>query len=177
MGTVARSIEGLPSRQKEASISLDTLGALDAEELARLYQGARVPALSELDGDLRGRMLVWPSLRGLPVSLLRAAAGQEGFPWRGKSFHWLGEGRGAGINRVLGDRTRLFPFVTFVGPSRAGRFDAVQLDYDRPENPALIRAIKDEIREVSPGVYLGQAWLRMGGRERLVLWFGLERRP
>jgi hypothetical protein len=82
--------------------------------------------------------------------------------------------RGEGINRVLLDRFRLYRFETFVGRSRAGDFDAVQLDYDRPSNPFFIRPIRDEIRELSPGLYLGQAWLEIGSRPpALVLYFGL----
>ena len=50
----------------------------------------------------------------------------------------------------------------------------MQLDYDLPENPFFIRAIKDEIRELSPDLYLGQAWLRAGGKETLVLYFALQ---
>jgi hypothetical protein len=49
----------------------------------------------------------------------------------------------------------------------------VQLDYDHAENPFFIRAIKDEIRELSPGLYLGQAWLLVGAKAHLGLYFGL----
>jgi len=35
-----------------------------------------------------------------------------------------------------------------VTKSRAGDFDALQLDYDLPGNPPVIRSIKDEIREI-----------------------------
>jgi hypothetical protein len=49
----------------------------------------------------------------------------------------------------------------------------VQLDYDHPENPWLIRAIKDEIREVRPGLYLGQAYFQLRTGPRLVLYFAL----
>src|SRR5690606_13322437 len=96
------------------------------------------------------------------------------FVWRGKSFTPEGEDRGAGINRVLVDRLKLFRFTTFVGPSRAGEFDALQLDYDVPGNPRLIRAIKDELRELRPNLYLGQAYAQWRGRPRLVLYFGLQ---
>ena len=63
-----------------------------------------------------------------------------------------------------------------MAPSRAGAFDAVQLDYDNPGNPGFIRAIKDEVRVVAPGLFLGQAYLMWRGQPRLVLYFGLARR-
>lgn len=154
--------------------TLDDLLALPPDRLAALYAAAAVPRLDGVAGDLRGRMLAWPSLpRGPVAALLRRWAASAGFPWRGKSFT-PGEERGKGINRVFVDRFRLYRFETFIGRSRAGEFDALQLDYDRPDNPFFIRPIRDELRELSPGLYLGQAWLEIGARPpALVLYFGL----
>ncbi len=156
---------------------LDELLALDPETLRRLYVGASVPRIPDLSGDLRGRMLAWPALSGVAAAAVRAIASTSRFPWRGKSFRHASDAAGGGDNRVVVDRFHLFEFDTFVGPSRAGAFDAVQLDYDKPSNPFFIRAIKDEVRELRPGLFLGQAWLKAGPREpRLVLYFGLEKR-
>jgi hypothetical protein len=154
--------------------TLDDLLALSPDRLAALYAGAAVPRLDAVAGDLRGRMLAWPGLaRGPVAALLRRWAASSRFPWRGKSFT-PGDQRGEGINRVVLDRFRLYRFETCIGRSRAGDFDAVQLDYDRPDNPFFIRPIRDEIRELSPGLYLGQAWLEIGSRPpALVLYFGL----
>jgi hypothetical protein len=116
------------------------------------------------------------SVIGLPgpvAGLVRQFAASNVFPWRGKSFQPRDEQHGDGINRVVSDRFHLYRFETFVGPSRAGNFDAVQLDYDNPDNPFFIRPIKDEIRQLSPGLYLGQAYLQLSGSPRLVLYFGL----
>jgi hypothetical protein len=123
-------------------------------------------------------MLAVPALPHLLAGFLRWLAALGGFPWRGKTFTYKEGGRGEGINRVFGDRKprRWFRFDTFVAPSRAGAFDAVQLDYDNAGNPGLIRAIKDEVREVAPGLYLGLAYFVFRGRARLVLYFGLQKR-
>lgn len=173
-----------PSRDDSAAravsrvtdLTLDALLDLDSVELGALYRGAKVPVLADVRGDLRGRMLAVPVLEKNPVGLVpRFLARQSWFPWRGKSFAPRSESAGEGKNRVFSDRLRLFRFETFVGKSRAGDFDAVQLDYDLPENPFFIRAIKDEIRELSPGLWLGQAWLRVSGGEHLGLYFGLTR--
>jgi hypothetical protein len=160
----------------EIPARLDDLLALPPERLERLYAEASLPELSAIQGDLRGRMLAWPGLSGPAAALLRAFAGSSAFPWRGKSFRHLGGERGEGKNRVVSDRWKMFRFTTFAAKSRAGAFDAIQLDYDHRENPFFIRAIKDEIRELKPGLYLGQAWLRTRSSERLVLYFALESR-
>jgi hypothetical protein len=152
---------------------LDDLLQFDADALGELYRAARVPRIGDVHGALRGRML---AVLGLPAALvgpIRAFAGSSVFPWRGKSFSPLGTEQGEGINRVVSDRFSIYKFHTFVGRSRAGAFDAIQLDYDLPSNPFFIRAIKDEIRELRPGLWLGQAWLKTSASERLVLYFGL----
>jgi hypothetical protein len=160
--------------RKPVPSQLDDLLSLDAEALSVLYAQASVPRLADVSGDLRGRMLAMPSLRGPAARLVRRLASSDRFPWRGKSFTPHGEDKGEGINRVVTDRLRLFRFETFVGPSRAGDFDAVQLDYDKPGNPFFIRAIKDEIRELEPGLYLGQAWIQLRDKPWLWLYFGLQ---
>ena len=156
--------------------SLDDLAELTTAECLALYESGRTPSVSDLDGDLVGRMLAAP-WAGPFAGILRAWARSRAFPWRGKSFRSLSDARGEGINRVFGDASprRWYRFETFVGPSRAGAFDALQLDYDNPGNPFFIRAIKDEVREVAPGLWLGQAWVVAGKRRWLAVYFGLQR--
>ncbi|HVR04026.1 MAG TPA: hypothetical protein VMT47_17960 [Polyangia bacterium] len=166
-----------PARAASRPTSLDHLAGLGPTVLQSLYEGARTPVLEAMDGPLVGRMLAVPVLPRWMAGLLRWFAAWSRFPWRGKTFTARGDGKGEGINRVFGERNprRWFRFDTFVAPSRAGAFDAVQLDYDNPGNPGLIRAIKDEVREVAPGLYLGIAYLMWRGRPRLMLYFGLRR--
>ena len=157
--------------------SLDDLGALKPAALAALYRSAVTPTVPDLNGDLVGRMLAVPVLPGWMFGLVRRFAAWTLFPWRGKSFTSREAGHGDGINRVFGDRRprRWFRYETFLGPSRAGAFEAFQLDYDNPDNPGLIRSIKDEVREVAPGLYLGLAYLMWRKQPRLILYFGLAR--
>jgi hypothetical protein len=156
--------------------TLDDLAARGCDELLALYREAVTPPVGRLVGDLRGRMLAIRGAGGWLSACLRAFAAWRLFPWRGKSFQPRSDGRGDGINRVFSDRRprRWFRFETFLGPSRAGDFDAFQLDYDNPDNPFFIRAIKDEVREVGPGLYLGQAYVVLFGKPRLALYFGLS---
>jgi hypothetical protein len=158
--------------------SLDELAALRCDALRELYVRAQTPALRQLDGDLRGRMLAVRGAGRILFAILRAFAAWRLFPWRGKSFAATSDARGQGINRVFSDLRprRWFRFETSIGPSRAGDFDAFQLDYDNPDNPFFIRAIKDEVREVAPGLYLGQAYVVLFGKPRLALYFGLSTR-
>ena len=160
--------------RSEASLTLDGLLDMDCATLQKLYEGARVPRLGDVRGDLRGRMLAWPAMKPPVSTAVRAFAGSRVFPWRGKSFSPMGEDRGEGINRVVRDRIRLYRFETYVGRSRAGDFDCVQLNYDLPENPFFIRPIKDEIREIAPKLYLGQAYLQLKEKTHLVLYFALN---
>jgi hypothetical protein len=167
------SSSAAPKGAPPFSGTLDDLLALDAAALEALYRGARAPRLADIHGDLRGRMLAVLRLPDALSGPIRAFAASEVFPWRGKSFLPRSADRGEGINRVIRDAWKLYRFETFVGRSRAGAFDALQLDYDLPSNPFFIRAIKDEIRELRPGLWLGQAWAQLKGTPHLVLYFGL----
>lgn len=173
MATAARIVSNI---EPVFSGELDDLLWVPVEELAELYARAAVPQINELYGDMRGRMLEVvaevPAILRRPV---RRWAGSGSFPWRGKSFRPLADTVGRGINRVVSDRWRMYPFLTSVQPSRAGDFDAVELDYDLPENPFFIRAIKDEVRTLREGLFLGQAYLCIGDEEHLALYFALSR--
>jgi hypothetical protein len=158
-----------------ALVALDRLLDLPVPELERMYETAKTPTIGEVRGDLRGRMLAWPVLETRPRvrGFFRAFAGSKAFPWRGKSFRPHDAARGEGINRIIEDRWKLFRFETSIGRSRQGDFDALQLDYDLPTNPPIIKSIKDEIRTVEPGVWLGQAWFVTERTKFLWLYFGL----
>ncbi|HEU4408869.1 MAG TPA: hypothetical protein VFS43_26645 [Polyangiaceae bacterium] len=153
------------------------LAAKDASALGRLFSAGRTPrALAALDGHPRGRMLAVRGLDHGPVAgALRALAGGAAFPWGGKSFASAGGAEGTGVNRVrLGGRHALFPFRTRLGASVIDGAPAVVLDYDLPDNPAVIRAIHDEVRLVDEGLWLGPAMLKTARGPRLVLWFALD---
>ncbi len=158
--------------------TLDDLARLSSSELGDVYAGGTVPdSLAALDGDLIGRMLAVRSLdRGAPFSFLASFARSARFPWGGKSFAATDAKHGTGINRVhLGGRHRLFPFATHFGPSVIDGRPCVVLDYDQRDNPAAIRAIHDEVREVAPKIFLGPACVKRSAKTPLtVLWFALD---
>ena len=156
---------------------LDALAAKGVRALGEVYGAGTVPAnLDALTGDPVGRML---SIRftgtGLLAAGIRLLSRSPRFPWGGKSFAAVDDASGTGINRVnLWGRHKLFPFETRFAPSVIDGKDCVVLDYDLAENPSFIRHIHDEIREVSPGVYLGPAMWKTATSPRFVLWFGLD---
>lgn len=168
------------SNQFEQRLTLDDLSMLRCEELAGLYEKGRLPdSLQALDGSPTGRMLAVRMLDSGPLArLLRRVAAWKRFVWAGKSFLAANDAEGNGINRiqaagVLG-RQDLFPFETHVGASALDGDKAIVLDYDLSDNPAWIRRVHDEVREVSPGVYLGPAmWKTRRGKVTL-LWFALD---
>ena len=164
-----------------AHLTLDSLASKSLEELAALYRGAQVSAsMHAADGALVGRML---TVRGLPSVLAKPLgnwARSRSFVSEGKTFQASSETRGVGHNRVfvpkaLG-RQNLFPFETLFGPSAIDGKPTLILDYDLGVNPTYIRHIHDEIREVTPGLFLGPAMWKSAREKTLVLWFGLDAR-
>ncbi len=114
--------------------------------------------------------------RGGLAAALRRFAASGAFPWAGKSFTASSDGDGSGINRVrLAGTRRWFPFRTRVEPSAVDGAACILLDYDDPANPRPIRMIRDELREVAPGLFLGPAMLDTGkGDPKLVLFFACD---
>jgi hypothetical protein len=159
--------------------TLDTLAERSHAELDALYRGARVSAsMHAADGALIGRML---AVKGLPSALatpIRRWASSKSFLWEGKTFEASSDAHGVGHNRVNGGsvlgRQNLFPFATSFGPSALDGKPTLILDYDLGVNPSYIRHVHDEIREVSPGVFLGPAMWKRGADKLMVLWFALD---
>ncbi len=166
---------------RATSHSLATLAERSLLELDALYRAATVSTtMRAADGALTGRML---AIRGIPGPIagpLRRFAGSDVFVWEGKTFAASSETRGVGHNRVslprvLG-RQNLFPFETLFGASAIDGKPTLILDYDLAVNPSYIRKIHDEIRELSPGLFLGPAMWRGERDKTLVLWFALDAR-
>jgi hypothetical protein len=160
-------------------LDLDALSRMDVTALGELYaRGAHPADVHTLEGNPRGRMLAVRTLdRGVAAGAIRSIARTSWFPWGGKTFAGRGAS-GAGVNRLhLFGRHHLFPFHTRSAASAIDGAPCIALDYDLPDNPGVIRKIHDEVREVSPGLFLGPAmWKRAKGRPALVLWFALDTR-
>lgn len=162
---------------EKKALDLAGLRRMSFEELELLYRtGNRPSAIPDLDGDAKGAMLAWRSPRRGPLaSLLRSFGASSAFPWEGKSFKSYSKDLGEGINRInLLRKMRWFPFGTRFANSFLDGAPTFVLDYARPGNPPFIRQIVDEVREVAPGLYMGPAALKIGGKPRLILFFAVS---
>ncbi|HEY6035310.1 MAG TPA: hypothetical protein VIV58_13650 [Kofleriaceae bacterium] len=159
--------------------TLDALAQRTHAELDALYRAAAVStSMHAADGALTGRMLAVKGLPGTLATPLRRWAASSSFVWEGKSFEASSDSHGMGFNRVNGagvlGRQNLFPFATSFGPSAIDGKPTLILDYDLAVNPGYIRHVHDEIREVSPGVFLGPAMWKRGADKLMILWFALD---
>ncbi|MFH9083064.1 MULTISPECIES: hypothetical protein [unclassified Streptomyces] len=84
--------------------------------------------------------------------------------WRGKVF----DHEGYLSNRMTAFDVLAIVAQVYTGPSLMDDQDCIVIDYSRIS--LVARGVRDEIREVGPGLYLGVVWL-MGVR---VGWFALR---
>ncbi|WP_437535242.1 hypothetical protein WME79_13445 [Sorangium sp. So ce726] len=161
-----------PSARSTRTYTADSLQQLDSDALLAVYRGASTPRLTDASGDMSGKLVMICGVKP-PLAAWLSDFVRETNTWAGKTFSLRDDRRGEGYNRMLNDARQRFHFDSFIGRSRAGDFDALHLDYDRPENPFFARHVADEMREVSPGLYLGQAYVRILGKLRLVCYFSL----
>lgn len=173
--TTAETVRG--GTRERSAIDLDDLARSSIGELTRMYREARAPSsLDALAGTPAGRMLtvVGPLGHGPLRSAVAALARAPYFPWIGKRFEAFDDKSGQGINRVrlLGERYR---FELRYDRSVLDGERCVLLDYDLPDNPWFIRRIRDELREVRPGLFLGPALVRTRTEPKLALYFAVQR--
>jgi hypothetical protein len=162
-------------------LTLDDLAGLSMDALSRLYaDGGRPNSLAALNGSARGRLLTMAALERTPLSgVLRYLAASRFFPWQGKHFDTRARKSGHGDNRIRLPfyRGHWFGFRTKIGRSLLDGQECVLLDYDSASNPRPLRRIRDELREVMPGLYLGPAlWQQHKEAPVLLLWFALDTR-
>jgi hypothetical protein len=162
------------------SIEIADLAEMSVVDLVDLYRAGTVPdSLRVLDHVAQGRMLAVRGLdwRGARDLYARVTASRF-FPWAGKRFQHLDRNEGTGINRLRLAGERLwYPFRTRIEPSALDGAPCIALDYDLPENPRIVRALRDELREVSPGLFLGPALYRAFRKPRLVMFFACDDHP
>ncbi len=178
MQTATTRVPHVAAPPLPAPRTLDELAAQDVVALEAGYRRGTVPAsLHALDGNPICRML---AIRGLDggrrATAIRATARAGWFPWAGKSFAAESDARGNGINRVrLAGARRWFRFQTRVEPSAIDGAPCILLDYDLAVNPKPIRMIRDELRELRPGLFLGPAMLdTKQAPPRLILFFACD---
>lgn len=164
-----------------------TLAGRSSGELEGLFARGRVPDPPP-DGRMRGTLL------HMTLGPAGAILGPGAAIWLGKRFHAehatgenVFDSRVHTLGRLLTPSAyraswpedsrsyRALPFATSPG---AGALDpgveVLRIDYDLPGNAPVFRRILDELVELEPGVYLGQALLRRRGGHSRLAWFALE---
>ncbi|HET6520333.1 MAG TPA: hypothetical protein VFG47_11050 [Geminicoccaceae bacterium] len=132
-----------PPRVTDDPFDLCRLSGRELDELFRRSPAGAVP-----DGEAEGVGLV---LTGTPLG--RPMARALRLAWRGKVFDAAG---GTLVNRVLPFRLRAVRAKVYEGRSRLDGGPCIVLDYARTS--LVARMVRDEIREVAPGLYLGQSY-------------------
>ncbi len=120
--------------------TMTELVRMPAADLTALYSAS--PAASVPNGFVPGRAIKNPGSR-------RTAANAQftRLVWQGKIFR----DDGTMVNRVFG-AGRAIPADVYIGESLLDGQPAMILDYSRSR---LWPDVRDEVREVSPGLYLG----------------------
>jgi hypothetical protein len=142
------------------AITLNDLSTMSQTELDDLFR--RSPMGDIPDGDAIGSAIVAPGteLQGLTMQLARWLA------WQGKVFY---RSRGELVNKVSPLGVHLFRAKVYQAPSWFDGQPAIILDYSKLS--LLARKVRDEIREVSPGTYLGIVWYGRAKTINFVLQF------
>ncbi len=135
--------------RKAPPLDAAPLLGLRRAELDALF--ARAEAGPVPDGEYRGTLILpldAVSLRGIAASAGRMA-------WRGKIFD---AGARRVTNRVLPFGVRTVTAEVRRVPSRLDGRECIVLDYSRTS--LVARGVRDELRLVRPGLYLGRAHWR-----------------
>ncbi|MCX2819582.1 MAG: hypothetical protein ACI9QA_000873 [Methanobacteriota archaeon] len=152
-------------------LTADELVNRSKSELDELFLGGETPDEDALDGETEGRVLAG---RGpLRAEAVREAVNTSLLPWKGKRID-----RGVGANRFgYGPLERQgFEFETRIASSLVpDDNDVLIFDYDQPENPPGVRRVRDDLKEVDDGLFLGTSNAKLGGGYSFVAYFALER--
>jgi hypothetical protein len=125
-------------------VTLNDLTGMSQAELDDLFR--RSPLGDIPDGDADGTAIVAPGTE-LEQPILWFA---RWLAWQGKVFD---RPRGQLVNKVGPFGAHLFKAWVYIAPSWFDGEPAIILDYSKAS--LLARKVRDEIREVSPGTYLG----------------------
>lgn len=153
--------------EKMAKVHLDDLPKMRRRELEELYLLATTPILGEVRGVTNGRILdgVIPFNKYF-----------SWIPWKGKVFEPLTATAGKGINRMeVGSiKKKWFKFATSIIPPLAGKDNVLTLDYSNQGNIWPIRLVRDDLKKLHDGLFLGAVYLKSKKGYKFTLYFALE---
>ena len=127
-----------------AILDVNALMRMSQEQLDDLFRAS--PAGPIPSGEGQGTILIAPgtAVAETAARLIHLLA------WQGKVFD---RNRGVLVNKVGPFGVHLFKAWVYIAPSWFDGQPAIILDYSKAS--LLARKVRDEIREVSPGTYLG----------------------
>lgn len=171
-----RDGDGATPDTSDWGMTVDDLAAASAEELEELFADGDCPALDELDGRYDGAVLSSPHLPVENAELERLLNAHL-LPWRGKRFDATDDPpRGHNEYSVGPLDVDGYGFEGVIRSSELDGDDCYVFDYDIAENPPPMRNVKDELRRISEGLYLGRFYFHLGTDYRFVTSFALRRR-
>lgn len=129
------------------SITTANLMQMTQTELDRVYRQGKVGQLP--DGNSKGTLITAPGTAfNQPLASITNL-----LIWQGKVFY---PSQGFLLNKVLPFSLELVKAAVYQGTSWIDGKDAMILDYTKTS--FIAQKIRDEIREVSPSIYLGQSF-------------------
>lgn len=130
-----------------APLSVDQIRLMSQEQLDDTYLNATPGVIP--DGESNGKAVFFPdsSIFNEPTQLLAALI------WQGKVFD---TDDGVLVNKVFGFRA--IKAEVYYGESLLDGNESVIIDYSKTS--ILAHNVRDEIRLVSPNIYLGRAYIR-----------------
>ena len=133
---------------------VDRLLTMSQEQLDALFTAS--PAGEIPDGEAEGTAIVAPGTTYSPA----IARFISNFAWQGKVFD---AEKGVLRNKILPLGLNAIIAKVYKGESWLDGKECIVLDY--ADTSLLAQWIRDEIREISPGVYLGKVYW---GKQRLI---------
>lgn len=126
-----------------AAHSLQSLKCLEPAELDHLFAAGAAEAIPA--GSLRGQALIMPGKR-----CPRLSAWGSNLAWKGKVF----ADDGSFVNQWVGFRA--LGSCAAIGPSWYDGLPCLAIDY--PPGSPIFGNVRDEIRAIAPGLYLGRLY-------------------
>lgn len=165
--TSGKNTDNLAKRQSAADE--ERLRKLDFRQLVDLFSQLPPPLVADMNGEYAGELLAQRGLiDALPVKFLLYTPVLLG-KWQGKAFRPISEERGRGYNTFFyfGHAVRIGPMETLIAPSRFDGRPAYQLVYAayRWSIGEIVHMV-DEVRQVSPSVFLGMGTWGFTDRHR-----------
>jgi hypothetical protein len=135
-------------------MELDALFKMTQEQLDELFLKSKAGPLP--NGPATGTAIIAPGTKFTPA----VAAAVNLFAWQGKNFD--------AKNGVLKNKISVLGLNAIVaqvykGPSWLDKKECIILDYSKTS--IVAQWIRDEIRQIAPGMYLGKVY---GGKKRLI---------